>query len=616
VPTPCSPCYFFGGEVEVAHVRRVLADGVSTPIRANVGELLPVSIDWNKALNLINVFTIDSLRARGVEDHALVSLEHGDDRLSLHERHRAIGHRVNLRPYKSDSETLIAIAGALLRAQLSPEETAAVLGTATFAGCSHATKQKSDALKRRAIMRAVGSAGNESLRQQHRAAAIAAGEPAWRDLNKKSLSPLPTVFNIRLALVTMGIGVRLDLFRDRIIVTYSGSEHVLQESVGEVLTDRAENAICKFIDDRWGFDSTDQLLHRAILQAAIEHAFDPILDYLNEVELNWDGVERLKRAAVDYFEAEDTPLNSAIIEATLVGSVRRARVPGSKFDSIMTLESTEGFNKSGAIALLYGKQFFSDQTILGKSDREIQELLAGVWGFECADLSGISKAEVESVKSFASRVEDRARGAYARSVGWVKRRCVIWATTNDEVYLLSQTGNRRFWPLRVLRPLDLAKLARDRDQLWAEAAHRESETEGDVNIPESLWDDAAAAQEERRVSHPWEERLACIPESIETNNLGVKQRLVQIIHRTGPPHWELRVRAQVLLDLILHIPPSLQTPAHGKTLSSIMTRRLGWQRPTGGSLRIDGSAVRGYWRPDPCAPRGPLSDPKPNEVEQ
>jgi Virulence-associated protein E len=354
VPTPCSPCHFFGGEVDVEHVRRVLADEVSTPVRANVVEPLPVSIDWTKALNLVNVFTIDSLRARGVEEHALASLEHGDDRLNLHERHKAIGHRVNLGPYQSDSETLIGIAGALLRAQLSPEEASAVLGTATFAGCKHATKQKSDNLKRRAIMRAVGNAGNESLRQQHRAAAIAAGEPAWRDLNKKSLSPLATVYNIRLALVAMGIGVRLDLFRDRIIVTYSGSEHVLQESVSEVLTDRAENAICKYIDERWGFDSTDQQLHRAIQQTAVEHSFDPILDYLNEVERKWDGVERLKRAAVDYFEAEDTPLNNGMIEATLVGSVRRARVPGSKFDSIMTLESTEGFNKSGAIALLYG----------------------------------------------------------------------------------------------------------------------------------------------------------------------------------------------------------------------------------------------------------------------
>jgi hypothetical protein len=164
VPMPCSPCYFLGGYVEVEHVRRVLADGVSTPVCADVGELLPVSVDWTEALNMINVFTIESLRARGVEDHALVSLEHGDDRLSLHERHKAIGHRVSLGPYKSDSETLLAIAGSLLRAQLSPEEAAAVLGTATFAGCRHATKQKSEALKRRAIMRAVGNAANESLR--------------------------------------------------------------------------------------------------------------------------------------------------------------------------------------------------------------------------------------------------------------------------------------------------------------------------------------------------------------------------------------------------------------------------------------------------------------------
>ena len=69
--------------------------------------------------------------------------------------------------------------------------------------------------------------------------------------------------------------------------------------------------------------------------------------------------------------------------------------------------------------------------------------------------------------------------------------------------MLSQTGNRRFWPLKMLAPIDLEKLARDRLQLWGEAAHYQSQGEA-VSLDESLWADAAVEQEARRVKDPWE----------------------------------------------------------------------------------------------------------------
>ena len=76
------------------------------------------------------------------------------------------------------------------------------------------------------------------------------------------------------------------------------------------------------------------------------------------------------------------------VRIALVAQVRRARQPGCKFDQIIVMESPEGHLKSTALSILAGAaENFSDQTILGQSDKEQQELLRGVWVYEVADLS-------------------------------------------------------------------------------------------------------------------------------------------------------------------------------------------------------------------------------------
>jgi hypothetical protein len=543
-----------------------------------VGKLPPVTINWEAAENLKNTFSIDALRVRGVEAGALDLLQHGD----VENKHAGDHSRIALH-----------IAGALFRAGLSPEESAAVLGTKSFEGNAHFNKMPKSTDRKRAIKRAINASREESLAKQQRAAATAAGMPVWKGTyDKAELHPRPTVQNVEIALNAIGLDVRLDLFRNRVVMGYRDAEHLLQESVGEYLTDRAETAVCKHLINKFDFDPGDVLLHRTILQMANEHAFDPVVDYLAECEAKWDGVERLKRAAVDYFQTEDTPLNCAIIGATLVGAVRRARQPGSKFDTITVLESAEGFNKSGAIELLHGQQFFSDQTILGKSDQQAQELLAGVWGFECADLSGIRKADVENVKAFASRTEDRARPAYGRSVEWRKRRCVLWASTNDDDYLASQTGNRRFWPLQVLRPIELEKLACDRDQLWAEAAVRETQTRGNINIHEYFWAEAAVEQDERRIHDPWEDRLEPIPPSVIVDEGKPEQRTIQVLYQNDD--GETRVAAGTLLTYVLCIAVERQNSSTGKRLAVVM-KKLGWQRHKTRKVFIEGHSVSGFF---------------------
>ncbi len=93
----------------------------------------------------------------------------------------------------------------------------------------------------------------------------------------------------------------------------------------------------------------------------------------------------------------------------------------------------------------------------------------GCWIMEVPELAGFRKAEIETVKQFFSAQEDRVRLAYRRNEETFYRQCVFMGSTNKEEYLKDETGNRRFWPIKVQTELDQAKLTRNVGMLWAEA---------------------------------------------------------------------------------------------------------------------------------------------------
>jgi len=311
--------------------------------------------------------------------------------------------------------------------------------------------------------------------------------------------PKSTCTNTGIAVAHLGIACRKDLFHEKMLV----GGQVINQWAGD-MSDDAIQMIRKLIRARYGFDPKTENTRDACTQLCLEHQFDPVCDYLDS--LTWDGTPRLDHWLIIYMGAPDTELNRVIGKVTLIAAVRRAFDPGTKFDQIVVFESVEGKGKSTAIEILAGSENFSDQHVMGLPGREQQEAMTGVWLYEIADLTGMKKADVEQVKAFASRKVDRARPAYGRFRVDRPRRTVFFATTNDDEYLKSQTGNRRFWPVTTGR-IDLEALRRDRDQLWAEAAVHEARGDS-VALPERLWKVAGEEQDRRREGDDWFELIA------------------------------------------------------------------------------------------------------------
>lgn len=226
-----------------------------------------------------------------------------------------------------------------------------------------------------------------------------------------------------------------------------------------------------YFEQVYGLWSPTKFKDALVAVVSAERVYHPIKEYFES--LTWDGVERIDRLLIDYLGAENTPYTRAVTRKTLVAGVARIYQPGVKFDSILVLNGPQGIGKSTLFARLGGKWFSDSLTIGDMKDKSAAEKLQGYWILELGELAGIRKVDVETVKSFISRVDDKYRQSYGTTVESHPRNNIIVGSTNSESgFLRDITGNRRFWPVRVTGGTKYSVFDLTQpivDQIWAEA---------------------------------------------------------------------------------------------------------------------------------------------------
>jgi predicted P-loop ATPase len=307
--------------------------------------------------------------------------------------------------------------------------------------------------------------------------------------------------------------------------------------------------------------------HEAVNKHARDHAFHPVRDYLNG--LRWDGKPRLATWLHNHLGAEQNEYTEQIGTMFLIGMVARVLQPGCKLDYMPILEGGQGTTRSTVCAILAG-EYFSDHLppIKGK---ECSQHLRGKWLIEVAELRAHSGASADEFKEFLTRQVERYRPPWAKKEVHEPRQCAFIGTTNKDVYLHDETGNRRFWPVKA-GEIDLDALRRDRDQQFAEAVNL---YRGGVH----WWPDAdfeqhhiADEQETRFEADVWEplikRYLDCLHLPKRTSILHIAVNALE--YETEPP---------LIIDP--NDPPPRKTPINrfGTTEQRRVTailRHLGW----------------------------------------
>lgn len=247
-----------------------------------------------------------------------------------------------------------------------------------------------------------------------------------------------------------------------------------------------------------------ELVGDAVSTVARLRQFHPIRNMLNG--LAHDGSPRLDSWLVRLAGAEDTLYTRAVGRKFLLQMVARVMQPGCKADHTLVLIGPQGAGKSALCRLLAGATYFTDTLPAITGGKDVMEHLQGVWLAELAELAPSRKSEAEDLKAFLTGTVDRFRVAYGKRTESFSRQNVFVGTTNDDEFLRDATGGRRFWPVHVGK-VDLAGLAAERDQLFAEAVAA-------YRAGESWWMEAAfeeaharPMQDAARVRDSWAEEV-------------------------------------------------------------------------------------------------------------
>ena len=356
-----------------------------------------------------------------------------------------------------------------------------------------------------------------------------------------------------------------------------------------------------------------QTLEEAISMVARRHAFHPPRKHFEALRGSWDNTRRLgtwlmRCCRLDglALEGEDESDRTArlldLADHDMLGKylarvgtwvlmaiVARVLRPGCKFDYMMVLEGGQGMFKSTTAKVL-GLDWFAD-TGLVLGDKDSYQNLQGVLVYEWAELASLSRAEVQKVKQYISSERDRFRASFDRRARDYPRQVVFIGTTNEAHYLTDSTGNRRFWPVRVERPVDLAWLRENLAQMYAEALHYVDA--GNRFHP--------SHREQQELFDP-QQSARMVEDSLET---AIRRYLYDDDQKV--PHGALNgaLRNDLTLNELLDaigISLDKQTEAMSKKTGAVMGR-LGWERARR-SAKVDEARPWVYRRP-PRAASGP-----------
>lgn len=213
----------------------------------------------------------------------------------------------------------------------------------------------------------------------------------------------------------------------------------------------------------------DNVYDSVLVYAQDDYPYHPVRDYLNGVSgKSFNKDINVTRLAERYFGITEN-IDNILLYKHLLGSVARVYKPGVKKDECLVLVGKQGVGKTTFFQVLYKEDFFTSDVRSTSKDDLLK--LHQHWCCELAELDHItSKKEAGELKGFLSNKIDCFRAPYARTTKSIPRSSVFVGTVNKDDFLRDETGNRRFWIIKLpesLKEIPNSQVAEERDLIWS-----------------------------------------------------------------------------------------------------------------------------------------------------
>lgn len=336
----------------------------------------------------------------------------------------------------------------------------------------------------------------------------AASVPSVADLplppfaRRKNDDIIPSIDNVLMAVRSprvVGWHFAYDTFRDEMMVDLQG------RGQWRAFKDTDYTRIKVYLE-RNGFEEiAKEKIRDAIAVAAEDNTFDSAQLWLNalprEVVAGGGTAGRVERFLIDYLGCEDTPYVRACGLYLWTALAGRVLSPGCQADMTVVFIGAQGSGKTTAVKLMAPSPDFFTEIGFHESEENLARKMRGRLVGEFGELTGLRRKEVDALKAFLTRTHESWVPKWKEFATNFPRRLLFVGTTNNERFLVDDTGNRRWLPVRV-GVTNKEALKRDVLLLWAEA--RDLWLAGGVR-----WEEAErlarAVHSDHEVEDPWTE---------------------------------------------------------------------------------------------------------------
>jgi hypothetical protein len=179
--------------------------------------------------------------------------------------------------------------------------------------------------------------------------------------------------------------------------------------------------------------------------------FHPVRDWIESKP--WDGNSRIPRL-METIECESDDIRDLYLGKWLVSAVAALYEPGGiSAQGVLIFSGGQGIGKTRWLKSLVGNQnqdWCKDGAILSPGNKDSVYGVITKWLVELGEMeSTFKKSDVEQLKAFITKDSDEMRLPYERKPEKYPRRTVFFGSVNSEQFLVDNTGNRRYWTLRV-----------------------------------------------------------------------------------------------------------------------------------------------------------------------